>query len=39
MQDNLEEFIKQNKDQFDEFEPRHAVWEKIDIELESYGIK
>lgn len=39
MQDNLEEFIKKSKDQFDEFEPRHAVWEKIDLELTDSKIK
>ena len=33
MQDRLENFIRENGGQFDELEPRHSVWEKIDVEL------
>ena len=39
MPDRLEEFIKENKEQFDSAEPRHAVWEKIDIELGNNKVK
>lgn len=33
MQDKLEDFIKENHGQFDDAEPRHSVWERIDVEL------
>jgi len=39
MQDNLEELIRENRGQFDDAEPRHSVWEKIDIELSDQKIK
>jgi hypothetical protein len=39
MQDRLENFIKENRGQFDELEPRHSVWEKIDVELTDGKVK
>jgi hypothetical protein len=39
MQDRLEDFIKENRGQFDELEPRHSVWEKIDVELTDGKVK
>ncbi len=39
MQDRLEEFIKENRAQFDTEEPRHSVWEKIDVELSDKKVK
>lgn len=39
MQDRLEDFIKENRGQFEEFEPRHSVWEKIDVALTDGKVK
>ena len=39
MQDRLEDFIKENRGQFDDVEPRHSVWEKIDVELSDEKVK
>ena len=39
MQDRLEEFIKENRAEFDTAEPQHAVWERIDVALGEKKIK